>query len=150
MGVRKSSEGNAKRMGTPAFIGSVILAGVVIITGAVFIGKSDTGPINVSASIQNANQANTESQGDQNNYVDNVPERFRSMPNGGLVPSGAPEVPPPPPQEEGTTTPAGEGATSTPNESGDGTTEENQVGSEGAVPADATNAEGESQNAEQQ
>ncbi len=73
-------------MSTPVFIVSVIVLSIVVIGGAVFAGKSDSGQINVSTTIQNSNQVNREANGDTATIVDAVPEAFRDMPNGGLVP----------------------------------------------------------------
>ncbi len=85
MATRKLTEQNTKRIGTPAFVGGLIVAGFVVIGGAVFIGKSDDGQINVSATIQNSNQANIEAGNDINDNVGVVPEAFRNKPNGDLV-----------------------------------------------------------------
>ena len=73
-------------MGNPAFIAGVIVIGIITIVGAVFIGKSDSGEINVSAAIQSSNQANNAEGGDTSKNVETVPEAFRNMTNGGLVP----------------------------------------------------------------
>ena len=114
------SNGKTRRMGTPAFVGSVFMAAAVVIGGAVFVGKSDRGEIDVSAAIQNSNQANRDAGGDPSHEVNAVPEAFRNMPNGGLVPQEhQPENTPPPevtqPTDTSTTT-EGSNATGTPPE----------------------------------
>ncbi len=86
MGTKKTIENSKNRMSTPAFISSVIGVGFVIVIGAIIIGRSDKGQINVTATIQEANEKNTEAQGNSNGNVENVPEVFRSLPNGGLQP----------------------------------------------------------------
>ncbi len=97
MAIRKViSEDTRRRMGTPAFAVSLIVGAVVVVVGTFFIGKSDSGQINVAATIQNSNQMNTDAQGDPANNVGVVPEALRNMPNGGLVPAENQDVPPPP------------------------------------------------------
>jgi uncharacterized protein (UPF0333 family) len=87
MGTKKEIGQNVKkRMGTRSFVGGVILAGIVIITGAVYLGKSDSGEINVTATIQNSNKANSAIEGNSSKDVATVPEVFKNLPNGGLVP----------------------------------------------------------------
>lgn len=111
----KTSIKNAKeRVGTPVFISGVITVGVIAILGAVFIGKSDTGQINVTAAIENSNQANVAAGGDASQNVETVPETFKNMTNGGLVPQETQAETPvaeTAPVETGTTTVEGEGAT---------------------------------------
>ena len=86
MGIRRTAEKGAARMGTPAFLSVLVLTGIVIIIGAIFIGKSDEGQIDVSATIRNSNQANIDANGDPNNNIGTVSDALRNMPNGGLVP----------------------------------------------------------------
>ncbi len=88
MGAQKSTEQNKRRMSTPAFIVSILALSFVVIGGAVFIGKSDQGQINVNAAIQSSNQKNIDAGGNSNNTIGTVPEVFRNMPNGGLEPQG--------------------------------------------------------------
>lgn len=73
-------------MGTPLFIVGILISGFVIVAGAIFVGKSDTGEIDVTALIQNSNQANRDANGDASKNVETVPDAFKDMPNGGLVP----------------------------------------------------------------
>ncbi len=85
----RNSDGDEQEQGrlkTPAFVAWLIFAGILITVGAVYIGKSDTGAIDVSSTIRNSNQALEESGGDQSGHVDVVSQTFQNMPNGGLVP----------------------------------------------------------------
>lgn len=69
------------------FIGivlTIILAGV----GSVMLGKSDKGEINVSATIQNSNQARIDA-GEAPSDANPVREEFRNKENGGLVPQSS-------------------------------------------------------------
>lgn len=75
-----------KGLRTPAFIGAVLVVGALAIGGAIFLGKSDSGEIDVTAAIQNSNQANANAGGDASGNVETVPETFKNMTNGGLVP----------------------------------------------------------------
>ena len=101
-------------MGTPVFVGGLLIVGAAIITGAVFIGKSDSGEIDVTAAIQNSNQANIERGGDASANVETIPETFKNMTNGGLVPQEnqpEPQAPEVATDAAGTTTPEGEATT---------------------------------------
>ncbi len=107
-----TTERSSRRMGTPAFVGVLVLVGIVVIGGAIYFGKSDSGEINVTAAIQNSNQTAIENGGDPNNQIETTSESFRNMPNGGLVPSGSAPQPPVETKveesEKGTTTEATE------------------------------------------
>jgi hypothetical protein len=98
---RKVAEQSKKRMGAFAFLGTVIGVGILVIGGAIFIGKSDTGVIDVPATISNSNEISREENGDSATIVETTPNALRTMPNGGLVPQGevnknpAPESLPP-------------------------------------------------------
>ena len=96
-----------KGLRTPTFIGAVLLAGALVIGGAIFLGKSDNGEIDVTAAIQNSNQANTDAGGDASGNVEAIPDTFKNMTNGGLVPQeNQPEpVPEVATQGEASTTP---------------------------------------------
>ncbi len=103
MGMKKDGgEGQtAKRMSTPAYISLLVTATVIVIVGAVFLGKSDSGVINVNSAIQNSNQTDD----DASNNVEVVPPAFQNMVNGGLVPQeNQPTTPAPAPVVEATTT----------------------------------------------
>ncbi len=124
---KKDIEQTTKRMSTPAFFAVLFVVGIVIIGGAVLLGKSDNGQINVSATIQNSNQANKDANGDASNNVDVVPPQFQNMTNGGLVAQEnqpAPEeAPKPEDTATGTTTENGASDTATSTETGEATTE---------------------------
>lgn len=140
MGIKKSPEQNKKRMSTPAFISSVVGVGLVIIVGAVLVGKSDTGQINVTATIQDSNQRNRDAQGGSGNAVEAIPEVFTNLPNGGLQPqvaqpeSALPEVIPESATTSASTTEA---------------TDPSAISEERAVTTDITSEEGNTQNAAQ-
>lgn len=68
------------------FIAWLLLVGVIVVTGAVYLGKSDEGPIDVAGTIGRSNQAIIDGGGDQSGQVDVVSQVFQDMPNGGLVP----------------------------------------------------------------
>lgn len=73
------------RSGTPAFFAILVVLGIVVIGGAVMLGRSDGGEIDVSATINQANQVNR----DNNTGIEQVETAnatFQSMENGGLVP----------------------------------------------------------------
>ncbi len=81
----------------------VIVLGFIISGGAIAFGRMDDGQIDVSATISESNIA----AGDDTSKQVEQPMRHEiaSMPNGGLVGSGAPTpLPPPPPETEATTT----------------------------------------------
>jgi hypothetical protein len=111
---------NVKRISTPVFLGSILVLGIIVITGAVLIGKSDKGQIDVTAALQNSNQMNSDA-GNTAAHVDIPGEQFRNMPNGGLVPQeNQPATQPPTEQvatttsETGTSTSSENSSTSTP------------------------------------
>ena len=109
-----------KGIGTPAFIGTVLGLGILIIGAAVLIGRSDSGQINVGAAVESSNQANP-----GNAQVAPVREAFKNLPNGGLVPTGGSEpqaAPAPVPTAEDTPTAPEEAATTT-TEGGEDATE---------------------------
>ncbi|MFZ2253235.1 MAG: hypothetical protein WAW13_03630 [Minisyncoccia bacterium] len=127
MAPRASIKNAKEKMGTPAFIGGVLTVGLLAIVGAVFIGTSDDGQINVTAAIQNSNQANTDAGGDASGNVEAIPETFKNMPNGGLVSQGEQPAPPVVEQapeesisETGTTTSESDVATTTEAVQGEG------------------------------
>lgn len=74
------------RKKSPAFWGVLIVAFVVVTGGAVILGKSDSGQIDVSSAIQNSNQARQEAGGSSDSDTQTIPEVFRNKTNGGLVP----------------------------------------------------------------
>jgi hypothetical protein len=98
-------------------IGLLVL-GCGVTAGAVMLGKSDTGQIDVAAAVR---QASLNGQIPTDGTTINVPEEaFRNMPNGGLVPQdgGASEAQPM--QEESSDTLTTKSATSTATTTPDG------------------------------
>jgi hypothetical protein len=76
---------------THSVIGLVIVC-VVIMIGAIYLGKSDDGQIDVNSAIENSNQMRRDAGGDASGDIETVPEVFRNKTNGGLVPQeGTPE-----------------------------------------------------------
>lgn len=79
---------------SPLFFIGVVLTIILVGVGSVMLGKSDKGEINVSATIQNSNQARVDA-GEAPSGANAVREEFRNKENGGLVPqssSGGSEV----------------------------------------------------------
>jgi len=130
MGTKKIIAETQKRMGTPVFVAGIIVTGVAVIAIAVFIGKSDSGEIDVTAAIQNSNQVNTDARGDASKNVETVPEAFKNMPNGGLVPQDPANAPTPEPEQ----TPVEDTAAST-------TPEDATTTSADAAPTDTVDTE---------
>lgn len=98
----KSRYSNAKTVRGASnlkLIGSVLGLGILVIGGAVMLGRSDSGVIDVSATITRSNITQSAEGGDGTS-VPVVPSEFSNMPNGGLVPQrnqGAVDTPPPAP-----------------------------------------------------
>jgi hypothetical protein len=120
MATKKATEQkiqNTNTMKTPTFYVRLLLVGIVVVVGAIFIGRSGSGAIDVTTTIQNSNQANTAAQGNSNNNVATVPEAFRNKTNGGLVPqegeanNNTQQETPTPNTETGTTTDTTTGTT---------------------------------------
>lgn len=87
MAQKAETEGQVREpMKMVAFVAWLLFVGVVVVTGAVYIGKSDDGPIDVAGTIERSNQAIVDGGGDQSGQVDVVSQVFQDMPNGGLVP----------------------------------------------------------------
>lgn len=110
--------GNATYKKNLRFIGGLVALGIIVVVGAVLLGKSDQGEINVSATIATSNSKAVE-RGEKP-----IPERppYADLPNGGLVGKGKTDTPtPPPPVVEDTAT-STESGTSSP-ENTDETTE---------------------------
>lgn len=114
---RKSDteEGRVASRKTAAFVAWTIFAGVLVVVGSVYLGKSDNGQIDVAATIGQSNQAIVDGGGDQSGIVDVVPQTFQDMPNGGLVAqeSNGEQAEPEPVVDTGSTTPEADGATTT-------------------------------------
>ena len=73
---------------SPLFFIGVVLTIILVGVGSVMLGKSDKGEINVSATIQNSNQARVDA-GEAPSGANAVREEFRNMENGGLVPQSS-------------------------------------------------------------
>ncbi len=132
---RKSDteEGRTASRKTAVFVAWTIFAGVLVVVGSVYLGKSDNGQIDVAATIGQSNQAIVDGGGDQSGLVDVVPQTFQDMPNGGLVAqeSNGEQVEPEPVVETGSTTPPVDGATTTEvSGEAESTTESTEVSSE--------------------
>ena len=99
---------------SPLFFIGVVFTIILVGVGSVMLGKSDKGEINVSATIQNSNQARVDA-GEAPSDANAVREEFRNKENGGLVPqssSGGGEVQNET-QSQASTTTDGESASST-------------------------------------
>ena len=90
------------------------LVGIILVGGALYIGQLDQGEINVAQTIEEARATGNDGMSADN--VASIPESFRNMPNGGLVPQDPNAVPPTPQPEpepatttEGSTTGEGSG-----------------------------------------
>lgn len=91
----KNSEGTPKG-GHGVLVGAGIVLGLVFTTGVVVWARSDTGQIDVSATIQNSQNSGVR---DENAPapVPAISNELAEMKNGGLVPQGEDSVPPPEP-----------------------------------------------------
>lgn len=88
-----------RRVKSPAFMLSIAGLGIAVLVGAVLLGRSDSGQIDVAAAVRDAGTVTDES-GNQVPAV-NVPgAEFRNMPNGGLVPQDPNAAPEPAPVED--------------------------------------------------
>lgn len=94
--VRKAVE--LERSKTPLLIGLFVVVGIAATAGAIAWGTSDTGVIDVSATVANSNQTENGEEGGVPLQV--ATEAHRSMPNGGLVPQGGDVPAPPAPETE--------------------------------------------------
>lgn len=85
-------------MSTPVYIVAVSFVVVALTAGAVFVGRSDSGQIDVSDTIKNASQQIDADGNITEGEKTYTPPKLRNQPNGGLVPqdpSGLPATPPP-------------------------------------------------------
>lgn len=121
----------------PAAVGALLIVSMFVIGGAIYLGTSDKGEIDVNAAIRSANEANIAAGGDPSKNVALVREDLRAVPNGGLVPTDSPNTTPTPepPQATTTATTTDTGASTTP-EGTEATPEQSAEGSEAeqAVP----------------
>jgi hypothetical protein len=76
------------------FVAVSVVLGIGLTIGAVLWGQSDTGQIDVSATIVNSQ---TDGSQDGNAPTSNTSNELAGMPNGGLVPQGGDIVPAPEP-----------------------------------------------------
>ncbi|HEX4799021.1 MAG TPA: hypothetical protein VFV22_00590 [Candidatus Paceibacterota bacterium] len=67
------------------FVLMFLVVGVLVIIGAIFLGRMDTGVIDVNQAIELSNQSQRESGG--TGMVQTVPTEFQNQVNGGLVPT---------------------------------------------------------------
>jgi hypothetical protein len=113
-GAIKKSE-NSEKSSLTVLVAVVLVVGVVATVGSVMWGRSDTGQIDVSATIQNS-----QNEGEQDENTPPAappPNELSEMPNGGLVPQSGESVPPPTPPP--TPNPAASSTASTSPEAGD-------------------------------
>jgi len=92
--VIKNTENPPSRIKT-VLVGSGLLVGLALTVGAIVWGRSDTGQIDVSATI-----VSSRSEVDENGVTTltpNTSNELAEMPNGGLLPQGGDTVPAPEP-----------------------------------------------------
>ena len=75
-----------KNLSNPAYIGMFVVIGAILIFGSIMLGKSDSGEIDVSSTINDSNQANIDDGGDAKDSIGTIPNALKDLPNGGLVP----------------------------------------------------------------
>ncbi len=124
----------SERALTPAFIAGLIGAGVLVFVGAVMIGRSDSGEINVSATITDANEMHAEHGGGEQVNVANP--ALQNLPNGGLVPQSTPVEQPPVIEETPATTTEATASTTA-----ETSAEETETTSETSLPAETPTEE---------
>ncbi len=110
---------------TPFVIGGVLFLGFLITGGTIMWAKSDSGAINVSATIANS-QFNADAGADGTEMIQIATEEHIALPNGGLRAQGddSPLAPTPEP-------PSVEGASTTATTTADGTDSEADTSTEG-------------------
>jgi hypothetical protein len=75
-----------KQKKASAFVAVLVVVGLFVIVGAVLLGRSDSGQIDVNKAIENSNQSLRDAGGTGEGEVETVREVFRNKPNGGLQP----------------------------------------------------------------
>ncbi len=90
----------APRKRPVAFVVWAGILTIVVVGGAIYLGKSDEGQIDVTSAIQTSNQNRIETGDTSIAEVNAVPEVFQSQTNGGLVPQGETPAPEEVVQEE--------------------------------------------------
>lgn len=88
-----------RRVKSPAFMLSIAGLGIAVLVGAVLLGRSDSGQIDVAAAVRDAGTV-TDENGNQVPAVNVAGAEFRNMPNGGLVPQDPNAAPEPAPIED--------------------------------------------------
>lgn len=110
----------AKRSRSGAIYIGIFIVGLVVTTGAVMLGRSDSGTIDVSKVLSEAQS--TAQTGEDGQVIPPITNNTPKVPNGGLVGKGKSTVPPPPPPAEEVA-----GASTTPEEgTEDGSQEETE------------------------
>lgn len=132
----------ARRVKSPTFMLGILGLGLLVAVGAILLGRSDTGQIDVAATVRNAGTV-TDANGNQVAPVNVPAEEFRNMPNGGLVPQdpNAAPAPEPIPTEVATTTEDGTASTTPESHEAPETPEENVEEPETETPAEETAGE---------
>jgi hypothetical protein len=75
-----------KQKKVSAFVAILVAVGFFVIVGAVLLGRSDSGQIDVNKAINNSNQSLRDAGGTGEGEVETVREVFKNKPNGGLQP----------------------------------------------------------------
>lgn len=113
----------ARRLKSPAFGLGMFGLGLAVTVGAILLGRSDTGQIDVAAAVRQADSQQTNPAGAKTDLPP-ASNEFRNVPNGGLVPQGGRNTAPAPAPED-------DAATSTdevvPQTDGDTATEESAL-----------------------
>ncbi len=80
---KQIEEPTSVRSGTPAFVAILFFVGIFVTGGAIMIGRSDTGEIDVTSTINQANVTNAEN--GTGEHVNAGNPALQKLPNGGLV-----------------------------------------------------------------
>jgi hypothetical protein len=86
-----------KRKRPAAFLAVLVVLCIAITAGAIFVGTSDKGQINVSGVIQSSNQERIDAGQEPLDAV-SPNDAFKNMPNGGLVANESQPAQTPPPE----------------------------------------------------
>ena len=85
------------RRRAPFMLIGVIFVGSALTVGAVMWGRSDTGEINVSATIANSQYVTDNNANENAPLIGTAAQEYVDQPNGGLVPTTNTDAPAPPP-----------------------------------------------------